>query len=239
MRHGVHYQFSYSLARDIGDLERNESPENSYDRKRERGVWQDIPTHRVNGSFIVEVPVGKGRRWLSTAPRAADFVLGGWELSGIYHYNSGEFLTPQWTGPDTTGTAYSASRTPAQVTMRPDILRDPNLPPDQRTVSRWFDTAAFTSPANGAFGTSSRGTIRGTPVNILHAGLAKRFVIREGVRLRFEISSMNFLNHPNYSNPVVNISSLAQVGVISGIGGVSALDQVGARVFRAGLRLDW
>jgi hypothetical protein len=239
MLRGIYYQFSYSLARDIGDLERNESPENSYDRKRERGVWQDIPTHRVNGSFILELPVGRGRRWLSSAPRVAEFLLGGWELNGIYHYSSGEFLTPMWTGPDPTGTAYSASRTPAQVTMRPDILRNPNLAKGSRTVSRWFDTAAFTRPSDGAFGTSAKGVVFGTPVNVLHAGLAKRFLIREGVKLRFEINSMNFLNHPNYSNPVINITSLAQVGVISGIGGVSTLDQVGARSFRAGLRLEW
>jgi hypothetical protein len=33
MSRGLYFQFSYSLARDIGDLERNEAPEDAYDRR--------------------------------------------------------------------------------------------------------------------------------------------------------------------------------------------------------------
>jgi hypothetical protein len=60
----------------------------------------------------------------------------------VYQLPFGQFLTPLWSGPDTTGTAYTTSATAPIVSHRPDVLRDPNLPDDQRTVQRWFDAVA-------------------------------------------------------------------------------------------------
>ena len=65
MNSGLHYQLSYSLARDIGDIDLAQSPENAYDRKRERSVWEDIPTHRIGGNLIYDLPFGRGKRLLS------------------------------------------------------------------------------------------------------------------------------------------------------------------------------
>ena len=236
---GLAFQFSYVLARDIGDLEREFTPENAYDRRRERTVWDDTPTHRFTGNWIYQLPLGKGRPLLASAGRLLNAALGGWDLSGIVISQTGQFLTPQWTGPDPTGTVYTTSRTPANVTIRPDILRDANLPADQRNVSRWFDPTAFKAPAAGFFGTSSRGVIKGPGLSLLHAGLAKHFDLYERLRLRAEITATNIMNHPNWSNPAANISSAASVGVISGVGGVSDSDQPGVRRLRVGLRLEW
>jgi hypothetical protein len=235
---GLSYQFSYVLARDIGDLERGESPENAYDRKRERAVWLDIPTHRMTANFVWQLPFGRGRRY--TAPnRALDLLAGGWDLSGVYSIYSGQFLTPLWTGLDPTGTVFSGSATPQQATIRPDRLLNGNLPPDERTVNRWFDVTAFAPPRPGSFGTSAKGVIKGPGSNIFNAGIAKNFPIRERMNVRLELTSTNTFNHPNYGNPGVNITSLGQVGVISAVGGVASLDQSGPRGLRSGLRLEW
>lgn len=239
MARGLTYQFSYQLARDIGDLERGQSPENAYDRKRERAVWVDVPTHRVTGNFIYEAPVGRGRKFLSGANPLVNAIFGGWELSGVFSLYSGRFLTALWTGPDPTGTAYTTSRTPAQVTIRPDHLKDANLPGDERSVNRWFDGSAFAPPQPGSFGTAAKNTIKGPGVTVLNAGLAKYFPIRERLRVRCEITSTNVLNHPNYSEPGLNISQPVQLGVISGVGGVAAYDRTGPRNVRMGVRLEW
>jgi hypothetical protein len=228
-------------ARDIGDLDRAAGPENAFDRERERGVWLDIPTHRVTGNLVYELPFGAGKRWLNNhaATRA---IFGGWALSGIYSHHSGQFLTPLWTGPDPTGTAFTANRTPANVTIRPNILRDPNLPASQRTVTRWFDVTAFGPPTTGSFGTASRGAIKGPTANVVHGGVMKNFSFKERLRLRFEMTGTNLFNHPNYSvlaGNALNISQTAAVGVITGVGDTSSLDQSGARSFRAGIRLEW
>jgi hypothetical protein len=236
---GLSYQFSWVWARDIGDLDRGQSPENAYDRLRERSVWLDIPTHRVTGNFIYELPFGRNKRFLHSANRFIEFLAGGWELSGVYALHSGQFLTPQWTGPDPVGTAFTSSSTPAQVTLRPDQLRDPNLPGSQQSVNRWFDPAAFAAPKTGSFGTAAKGVIKGPGSNIFNAGFFKNFRVSEGMRLRWELTATNFFNHPNWSNPAVNISSAAAVGVISGVGDVSDLDASGPRSFRMGIRLEF
>ena len=157
---GLQFQSSWVWARDIGDLERGQALENPFDRARERSVWPDIPTHRFSTNWIYQLPWGKGKPFLSNAGRVLDAIVGGWEVSGIYSYYSGQFLTPAWSGPDPTGTAFAAGRTRPIVTIRPDHLRDANLPGGERSVNRWFDAAAFAGPPVGRFGNSAKGVIK-------------------------------------------------------------------------------
>ncbi|MCC6538698.1 MAG: TonB-dependent receptor [Bryobacterales bacterium] len=237
---GLAYQASWVWARDIGDLERGESPENAFDRARERGVWLDIPTHRITGNLIYDLPFGKGKKFASGAGRWANMIVGGWEWSTIVSLYSGQFLTPLWTGPDPTGTAFSASRTPAQVTIRPNHLRDANIPADQRSTGRWFDASAFAAPTPGFFGTSARGVIFGPSSEIVNAGIAKNILFGERARLRLELTGTNVFNTPNYANPGTNITQLAGVGVITTTSGdVTPLDSNGPRGLRLGMRLEW
>ena len=243
MSKGLYLQSSWVWARDIGDLNRGASPENAFDRQRERAVWEDIPTNRVTMNWVYQFPFGRGRQYLGRANRWANLAVGGWEVSGIYSLYSGQFLTPLWSGPDPTGTAFTTSRTPANVTRRPNHLSDANLPSQQRTVNKWFDLAAFAAPSAGQFGSAAKGVIKGPRVNVWHAGFIKNFSFFDrGPRLRWELTATNFFNHPNYSNPNTNITNLTQAGVISGVGGVNGAstgDQPGARTFRMGFRADW
>jgi hypothetical protein len=243
---GLTYQLSYTHARDIGDLERGQSPENAYDRKRERGPWVDIPKNSVTGNMIWEVPVGKGKRYLSTANAWVDTVAGGWSTSIIYTYRSGRFLTPLWTGPDPTGTVYTTAAAPANTTIRPNCLADGNLPSDQRKVTGWFNAAAFGAPTPGQYGTCGPGVIFGPSLHVWDAGIFKSLVSREHLRIRVELTAVNVLNHPNYSDPNMNITQAGNVGVISSVGGASnvsgassPLDPSGARAFRSGLRIEF
>ena len=242
MARGLQFQSSWVWARDIGDLERGQLLENPFDRQREVSVAPDIPTHRFTTNLIYQLPWGKGRTFLSGANRAVNAIAGGWDISAIYSYYSGQFLTPFWTGADPTGTAFSGNATRPIVTIRPDHLRDANLPGDQRILTRWFDSSAFAGPPIGRFGNAAKGVIKGPQVSIWHVGLFKSFSLTETVRLRWELTGTNFFNHPNYNNPGTNISQTGASGVISGVGavnGASTGDQPGARAFRMGLRLDW
>lgn len=242
MAKGLYFQSSWTWARDIGDLDRGQSPENPFDRRRERAVVADIPTHRVTTNWLYQFPFGRGRTFLSGVNRLANLAVGGWELSGIYSIHSGHFLTPLWTGPDPVGVAQTGSRTPPVVTLRPDQTGNPNLPKDQRLVNRWFDASAFTGPQPGRYGTAAKGTIKGPGVNVWHMGLHKNFEFSERARFRWELTATNVFNHPNWSNPVTNITSTGTVGVISGVGGVNGAstgDQPGARSFRMGFRVEW
>src|SRR5207245_1126647 len=161
---------------------------NAYDRHRERADSLDTPRHRVTANTIFELPVGEGRRFGKGMGRTLNAILGGWESGIIFSFYSGQFLTPQWSGPDPTGTAFTSSRTPANVTIRPNMLHDPNLPSNQRTPDRWFDPSAFGPPDPGKFGSSANGVIVGPGNSVFDAGLAKRVSLTEKIRARFEIT---------------------------------------------------
>ena len=245
---GLYFQSSWTWARDRYDLDYNWDfdvwqyfSENPQNRHREVGPAMEIPTHRWTSNFIYQLPFGKGRQFFSKVNRLSNLLVGGWEMSGIYTLQTGMFLTPFWTGDDPVGIAFTDSSTPASVTMRPDILKNPNLPSGQRTLDRWFDTSAFAAPQPGQFGTSGKGVIKGPGVNVMSFGLAKEFAFNERVRLRWEVTASNFLNHPNWQNPSTDITD-SSLGVITSDGGVtngSVGDRAGARAFRMGLRLQF
>jgi hypothetical protein len=246
MSKGVLFQSSWVWAKGIYDLDSNYGgvSENPFDRRREQAASPDIPTHRFTTNLIYELPFGRGKPLFGTVSKPVNWLVGGWETSVTYSYFAGNFLTPLWTGADPTGTAFTASSTPAFVTIRPDHLRDGNLPEDQRTLNRWFDASAFAAPAPGRFGTASKSLIKGPHVNVWHAGVFKSIVFSEehGIRLRLEMVAQNALNHPNYSDPGSMNISQTNVGVISAVGGVnggSSGDQAGPRLLRAGIRFEW
>jgi hypothetical protein len=244
---GLYFQSSWTWARDRYDLDYNwdfdnwqftsEDPRN---RQREIGPAREIPTHRFTSNFVYQLPFGKGRKFASGVSRLGNLLIGGWELTGIYTAQSGMFLTPFWTGDDPVGISYTDSDTPANVTIRPDILRNPNLPSGKQSLDRWFDVAAFADPKLGHFGTSGKGVIKGPGVNVWSAGIAKEFTFHERARLRWEMTATNLFNHPNWANPSTDITDTTGVGVITSDGGVtngSVGDRSGARAFRMGLRL--
>jgi hypothetical protein len=246
---GLYFQSSWTWARDRYDMDYNwdfdswqftsEDPRN---RKREVAPAADIPTHRWTTNFIYQLPFGKGRKFASGVSRLANLAVGGWEMTGIYTAQTGMFLTPFWSGDDPVGIFFTDSDTPASVSLRPDILKNPNLSGGQQTLSRWFDTSAFAPPQAGQFGTSAKGVIKGPGVNVWSFGLAKEFQFHERAMLRWEMTASNFFNHPNWGNPSTDITDTTGVGVITSDGGVtngSVGDRAGARQFRMGLRLQF
>lgn len=244
---GLQFQSSWTWARDRYDMDYNwdfgnnqftlEDPRN---RAREVGPAQEIPTHRFTSNFIYDLPFGRGKKFGSGLSRIANFAVSGWEITGIFTLQTGQFLTPFWTGDDPANISFTDSSTPASVTIRPDILKNPNSGP--RSVEQWFDPSAFTAPQPGSFGTSGKGVIKGPGINVWSAGLSKEFVFHERTRLRWEMTANNFFNHPNWANPSTDITDTTGVGVITSDGGVtsgSVGDRGGARQFRMGLRLSF
>ena len=63
--------------------------QNSYNLKGEKSLsYQDIP-HTLVVSYIYELPVGKGKKFLNKSG-LADKVLGGWQVGGVQRYQSGQ-----------------------------------------------------------------------------------------------------------------------------------------------------
>jgi hypothetical protein len=57
--------------------------------------------HVVNANFIFQVPVGRNRAFFSGMNKVVDALVGGWQLSGVYRFNTGlpissPFDAEQW-----------------------------------------------------------------------------------------------------------------------------------------------
>src|SRR5207237_3066557 len=115
--------------------------ENPFDLARERGPDVATPGHRVTSAVMYELPFGRERRWLANAPGALDAALGGWELSLVSYLQTGGYLTPTISVPDPTGTRFTNAATRPVVSIRPDLLRDPNL--DDPTAPAGSPTTPF------------------------------------------------------------------------------------------------
>jgi hypothetical protein len=87
--------------------------------------------HRFSASGIYELPFGKGRKWGASLGRAVNYAIGGWQVSGVYQFQSGV--------PIGFGNVFYYGN-----------LRDIALPSDQQTVAQWFNTKGFVALRNGA-----------------------------------------------------------------------------------------
>ncbi len=172
---------------------------------------QDIP-HRFATTVIYQLPFGHGRRMLSQLNPVADRIIGGWEVTGIWAMQSG---TPLGFG------SYSATT----ATNNGDFFftgdrADPSLPIDQRTIDRWFNTAAFVTNSAAQPVSHLRvnpyrfPSLRGPRQNNVDLSLIKDTRIGETMKVRFSAQALNALNHPLFPNPSLAISS-NQFGVIS------------------------
>lgn len=64
--------------------------QNPYDHKAEKAVSnQDVPNNFVV-SYIYELPVGHGKPFLHSAPAPVNAIVGGWRVSGVQRYLSGQ-----------------------------------------------------------------------------------------------------------------------------------------------------
>ncbi|MEK7407606.1 MAG: hypothetical protein AAB225_21215, partial [Acidobacteriota bacterium] len=180
----------------------------------------------------IDFPVGKGRRFLSTLPAAADYILGGWRLVTISTFSSGQFFSPGFSGSDPSNTNTAGGL--------PDRTCDGNLPRGTRTIDRWFDPACFAAPPAGRFGNSGVNALKRPGYNLHHVSVAKEFKLSERFRLEYIASIANLFNHPTFNPPISNIS-VPGTGRITSIlvGADRAIDGTRAREIGMTLRLRW
>ncbi len=120
-------------------------------------------------------------------------VLGGWRANAI--------LTAQSGAPFTVNLGVDQANIGAGPAQRPDQLRAPNLPGQERTAERWFDTAAFALPAPFTFGSAPRNSVIGPGFANVDLGLAKTWSLVGTSVLEFRWEVFNLLNRANFDLP--------------------------------------
>ncbi|MBS1827066.1 MAG: TonB-dependent receptor [Acidobacteria bacterium] len=220
---GLFYSTNLTWAKSMGDDWGG--VEDAFNRGRERSRGGQIPPLRFVAVGLYELPIGNGKRFAAGAPKAVNYVIGNWSLSGTWVAQKGVYFAPSFSGNDPSFTNRRSGR--------PDRLADGNLPVGQRTLDRWFDTTAFVMPANGIgrFGTAGDAILEGPGLNVLHFGLVKDLPLYERFRLRLEMASTNFFNHPNFSNPSATVGTSAYGRILGTVG------DDGNRNFQLTLRL--
>ncbi len=192
----------------------------SFNRALEKDVSTgDIPNVFVT-SFTYDLPFGQGRRFNFSG--IADKLFDGWEIAGTVLLQSGLPF------PVTQITNFNAFA--GFGTQRPNILRNPALPNDERATSRWFDTSAFAVAPQFTLGSASRNPVRAPGYRTADIAFIKRTSLGETRNFEFRAEIFNLTNTPPLGTPN-GVLGNAAFGTITSAGD--------PRVIQFGLKLNF
>jgi hypothetical protein len=126
----------------------------------------------------------------------AHAVTRNWRLSTIYQAQSGFPFTISVFG-DTANAGTLLGENP----IRANYTGAPVFDANSRTADRWFNTAAFTTPAAFTFGNVGRNTVYGPGRQTLDLALQREFAVTETVKVQVRAEAFNALNRTNLGTP--------------------------------------
>jgi hypothetical protein len=256
--HGLQFDVNYTWSHSIDNvsLTANTPALGGYGficdalRPREcRGNSDFDVTHYISGNFIYELPFGRGRTLAATTPFWLNEVIGGWELSGIPSWHSGNAY-------EATSNAFVAgyaNDAPAILVGQPELLKSHINKSANGTLYAYSNptaaVAAFTGPVGFQIG--SRNNLRGPQYFDFDMGLGKTFPVWDRVNLKFRTDAFNVFNHPSFYAPSASQNTAPGQGVDSQGGNITST-QFGiisnavpnssnntARVLQVALRLEF
>ncbi|HEX8090681.1 MAG TPA: hypothetical protein VF762_17610, partial [Blastocatellia bacterium] len=109
LRNHLTLDFNYTLSKSMDNASGLQNSDvygsafvlNALDIDQQRGISDFDIRHIINMNAVWELPVGRGRSFLSGLPGFAEAILGGWQLTNIWRWNSGTvagtpFDAAQW-----------------------------------------------------------------------------------------------------------------------------------------------
>jgi hypothetical protein len=180
------------------------------------------------------LPFGNGRQWQSKS-WLVNGALGGWNINTVTLLQTGPWMTPTMsTTADQSNTGISDGvRT--GITPRPDWVGNPHAAVGGNLI--WNPNAFQPPPLNaGRIGNTGVGVLEGPGTICVSTGLAKTFSVREGLKVRFESTFTNILNHTNYAPPASDISDPSTFGILQA---AQTAGQNGNRTGQLALRVDF
>jgi hypothetical protein len=160
---------------------------------------QDAP-HHFSVSGIYQLPFGKGKPFFGGSNRLASRLVGGWQVSGIWSYQSG--FPTSFTG-TTTGLIYYGDPK--------NIVR----PKSERGVGQWFNTDGFEKASAKQLVNNVRTfplrfpQLRNPNPNNMDLALIKNTKIKETHEFQFRVEALNALNHPYLPAPTTTVTSVS------------------------------
>jgi hypothetical protein len=179
----------------------------SFNRSLERDYSTgDIP-HVFVTSAVWDIPCGVNRA--NRVSGVVGAIVNDWSVTGILTLQSG---VPVAITQTTNNNAFAGFGT-----QRPNIVGDPELPSDERSPSRWFNTSAFAAAAPFTIGTSSRNPVRGPAYKNLDFALMRRIPFATSKALEIRAEVFNVTNAPPFQAPNTQVGAAA-FGTITAAG---------------------
>lgn len=163
----------------------------TFNKRLEKDVSTGSVPHIFSSGFVYELPFGRGRAKSLSGWHEA--LAGGWQIAGIARAQSGS--------PIAVTQATNLNAFAGFGIQRPNRLSNPTLPADQRSVGRWFNTAAFSQAPQFTIGNSSRNPFVGPGYKTLDVMFGKTFTITEGLHAELRVEAFNVTNTPPLGSP--------------------------------------
>lgn len=213
---------SYTFSKILGDTETGTpwleagavAPIQDFNNlKLEKSLSSFDSRQRFSLSYVLDLPVGRGKKFLSNVTGAADKLVSGWGFNGVTTFQEGFPL----------GFTAVPNLTQSQGGgLRPNVVAgcDKNIGGSaQSRLNQWFNTACFSVPGPYTFGTESRTdpVIRGDGINNFDFALFKRTQIAERYGLEFRTEVFNLFNRVQFGNPnlIETTAANSQFGIVS------------------------
>jgi Carboxypeptidase regulatory-like domain len=211
MTRGLSLSFNYTWSHFLDDMDSSgwgsrmgtQTYQNAYDPAANYSNSNFDVRNAFKGYAVYQLPFGKGKPFLSGS-RWLDEAVGGWQISGTVVLQSGQ---PFSVYGDQTNYSLAGDTYP---NWNPGV----SWRPAHQGVNQWFNSAAFTKPADGTWGDVRRNSLYGPGLNVFNMSAAKSFGLPwEDVRIEFRADASNVFNHPSFQNPGgVHLGSSSGVG---------------------------
>jgi hypothetical protein len=208
---GYDFNYTWSHAIDNGSVSEasgGTNIQNAFCPRCGMGPGDYDARHAINANAVIALPVGKGKALLSNAPKVVDGILGGWQVSTLFTFHTGNPIS--CTASAQFNTNYHAA---SYCILAPGITKVPenHLQFDQLGIPSLFANtnvgADFVPGYAGEVG--YRGIMRGLHYWNDDVSVSKSFKIREGKQLSFRVEAYNVTNTETFKDPTLSISQLA------------------------------
>ncbi len=209
------------------------SPQTFYDMEADYGLSAYHQPYVSITNFIVDLPFGRGRRYMADANGLVDAVLGGWQIAGINTVQAGDNATLRYTPTAAQQVSGIQQDFRGANAYRPNVNGDVLVPDGQRSPTNYLsrDTVVIPTDPSQPFGNAERNNIRGPLFWSVDFVASKRFALPwSNSNLEFRAEFFNLLNRTNFRAPNANRSA-ANYGTIT-----STYDP---RVIQFGLRASF
>jgi hypothetical protein len=253
----AHYTFSHAYDYD-----------SSYYSVNRKVAWGPNPYNRNQvfvANAIYELPVGRGKRFMSDSGRAMNLIVGGWQVTNTLTYGTGLPFTPSIgecgtisdAGPCRPNVANSSAQIGTGVTRNANgtywftpvaplsygsQLNPGNVGVDSCTFAR-PTSGPYSLPGCGQIGNAGYNSMRGPHALYDDMALSKAFTITERFKAEFRFDAYNIFNHPVLAipgNQCVDCAGSKTAGQITDIEADSAPGSpVGMRQLQFGVRLTF